>query len=177
MDTKVSRFSSLIVAAVSSIGLLALAFFSSGLAPQLYRYKHVVLHARAGLEVLDRSTTSPDAAGMPLSGAKVGFPLACVISAQEYAITVGTPLNSAPVLFLRAEDRKKAMLQLRGAHLVDLDPRSGMFLKGFRYSFLILQADGAPLEFDVIAEDGHRLGRERLRYDLVSRGYKWESPL
>ncbi|MFP6583575.1 MAG: hypothetical protein VCD00_13615 [Candidatus Hydrogenedentota bacterium] len=76
-----------------------------------------------------------------------------------------------PVVFLRALDKEKHVLDLQGEHLRKIGENSGMSLKGYQYSFIVEDADGAPIQFDVIDRQEVVIGHEHVAYDLVSRGF------
>jgi len=152
---------------------LGCAIFASGCQPVLIRYKHVVVAESATLKITERSSESNDSQGKPLSAAKTGLPTKSVLTGTGYVVTISTPVNASAVVFLRADDDKKNPLDIRGAHLRPLERKSGMGLEGFRYSFLVDEASGNLMEFDVVTDQGVVIGHEKIRYDVVSRGYVW----
>jgi hypothetical protein len=133
----------------------------------------VVVAESATLKVIERSTESNDSQGKPLSGRKIGLPTKSILTGSSYVVTVSTPVNSTAVVFLRADDNNMKTLDLRGAHLRQLEKKSGMGLEGYRYSFIVDEATGDSMEFDVVTEQGAVLGHEKIKYDVVSRGYVW----
>ncbi|MEZ5414193.1 MAG: hypothetical protein R3F03_07755 [Opitutaceae bacterium] len=157
----------------AAISLMMCASLLSGCAPKLFRYMHVVVKESPALKVVERSTESNDTQGKPLSGRKIGLPTKSVLTRSDYTIVVSTRLNYAAVVFLRVESVKRKVARLNGPHLRAIEERSGMGLEGYGYSFLVAQAQGAPLEFDVLSDDGSIIGHEKIIYSVVSRGYQW----
>ena len=153
--------------------VVVIALLLSGCAPTLIRYKHVVVTESATVKVLERSSESNDSQGKPLSGQIIGLPTKSVLTGSNYIVTIFTPVNSSAVVFLRADDHNMKALDLRGAHLRQLEKKSGMGLQGYRYSFIVDEANGGSMEFDVVSEQGSVLGHENIKYDVVSRGYVW----
>ena len=149
------------------------AILVCGCAPVLIRYKHLVVAESATLKVTERSTESQDPQGKTLSAPRIGLPTKSVLTGSGYVVTIFTPVNSMAVVFLRADDQNKKTLDLRGAHLRQLENKSGMWLEGYRYSFIVDEATGDSMEFDVVSEQGAVLGHEKIKYDVVSRGYVW----
>ncbi|MGD1089978.1 MAG: hypothetical protein ABR955_14835, partial [Verrucomicrobiota bacterium] len=158
------------IIAVLSIVIISIGvcIFSLG----LFRYKHVVVDESSKLKVTERSTESNDSQGKPLFGRMIGLPTKSILTGNGYVVTVSTPVNSIPVVFLKAYDKQRKVLDLRGAHFRVLET-SAMGLEGYRYSFIVDEANGAPMEFDVVSEQGVVLGHEKIRYHVVSRGYTW----
>jgi hypothetical protein len=136
-------------------------------------YKHVVVAESDALKVQERSTNSTSSQGEPLSRPRVGLPTLSVLTRTNYTVVINTPVNAVAVVFLRVESNDKSELHLRGPHLFELERTSGAALEGYRSSFLVSQAKGAPIEFDVVRQDGVVIGRESIKYQLVSRGYIW----
>ena len=57
----------------------------------------------------------------------------------------------------------------------ELDPRAGVrVVDGYTPVFDLSDKASGQIQFEVLALSGSVLGREKLNYDLVSRGYKWE---
>ena len=137
------------------------------------RYMHPVVAERNGVRVIDRSRDSTSSQGKPLSGAKIGLPTKSVITRGDYTIEIRTPINPLPVMFLRAHSSKGDELRLKGAHLHELDNRSGGWLEGDRYTFYLDAAKGAPLQFEVVTPTSALLGREKVEYEMISRGRIW----
>ena len=144
-----------------------------GCRPVLIRYKHVVVAESAKLKVTERSAESNDSQGKPLSKPRIGLPTKSILTGNGYVVTVYTPVNSLPVVFLKASDERQKVLALRGAHLRQLEKRSGLGIEGYSHSFIVDEANGAPMEFDVLAEQGTVLSHEKIVYDVISRGYVW----
>lgn len=155
--------------------LLAVACtaLACGCAPALSRYKHVVVAESAKVKVLEWSTESNDSQGRPLSSKKIGLPTKSVLTTSGYVVTVLTPVNPTAVVFLKAEDENQKALVLRGAHMRQIEENSGMGLEGYRYSFIVGEATENSIDFDVVTEQGAVLGHEKVRYEVVSRGYVW----
>ena len=145
----------------------------SGCSPVLIRYKHVVVVESATVTVIERSAESNDSRGKPLSGRKIGLPTKSILTERGYVVTILTPMNSAPVVFLEAEDQNKKALDLRGAHMNLLGKKFATGPEGFCYSFNVKEAAGDSMEFDVVTEQGVILGHEQIKYYVVSRGYIW----
>lgn len=144
-----------------------------GCAPVLIRYKHVVVVESATLKVVERSTESNDSQGRPLSGRKIGLPAKSILSGNGYVVTILTPANSSRAVFLTAVDPNKRELSLRGAHLCRLAKKSGLGPDACGYAFLVEEAAGNPMDFDVVTAEGIILGHEKIEYDVISRGYVW----
>lgn len=144
-----------------------------GCAPVLIRYQHVVVSESATLKAIERSTESNDSQGKPLSSRKIGLPTKSILTGMGYVVTVSTPVNSSRAVFLRVEDENKNVLDLRGPHLQRIERKSGMGPEDYRYSFILDEATGDSIEFDVVTEQGAVLGHEKIKYDVVSRGYVW----
>jgi hypothetical protein len=156
--------------------LFILVFCTVGLcgcAPALIRYKHVVVHESATIKTTERSTESNDSQGRPLSASKTGLPTKSILSGRGYVVIIRAPVNTEPVVFLRATDEMNNALKIQGSHLLEIEKTSALGLEGYNYSFLVREARGAPIEFEVIAKDGAILGHEKIEYDVVSRGYVW----
>ena len=152
---------------------VACAVFVCGCEPVLMRYEHPVVTESATLKVIERSTESNDLHGKPLSGRKIGLPIKSILTGRGYVVTVFTPMNFMPMVFLKADDEKKKALDLRGAHLRQLKKESRMSLDGYRYSFILDEATGDSIEFDIVTDQGVVLGHEKIKYDVISRGYVW----
>ena len=157
----------------AALALFLGASLFGGCVPHLFRYMHVVLHESPTLKVVKRSTESNDTQGKPLSGRRVGLPTKSVLTRPDYTIVISTQLNSGPSVFLKSEGRKQ-VVRLSGAHLREMGKLSVMGPEGHSYAFIVDEARGAPLEFDVISKDGSVVGHEKIGYDVVSRGYQWE---
>jgi hypothetical protein len=161
---------SLIIAVVGVVIVaISVWIFSLG----LISYKHIVVDENSKLKVTERSTESNDSQGKPLFWRKIGLPTKSTLTGSDYIVIADTPVNSMPVVFLKADDKQKKMLDLRGAHFRALDKKSAMGLDGYRYSFIIDEANGDPMEFDIVSEQGVVLGHEKIKYRVVSRGYAW----
>jgi len=158
---------------IASLGLviIAVGVWISSLG--LIRYKHVVVDESSQLKVTERSTESNDSQGKPLSWRRIGLPTKSILTGSGYIVIVDTPVNSMPVVFLKANDEQKKLLNLRGAHFRVLDKTSAMGPEGYRYSFIVDEANGDPMEFDVVSAQGVIFGHEKIRYHVVSRGYAW----
>jgi hypothetical protein len=135
----------------------------------LIRYKHAVVEESSKVKVVERSTESNDSQGKPLSARKIGLPTKSILTERGYTVTIYTPVNSMPVVFLGAVDGKGNTLDLQGALL---DEIKWKFETG-RYTFSLDKAAGGPMEFDVVSKQGVVLGHEKVKYAVVSRGYVW----
>ncbi len=141
---------------------------------RLVRYHHLVVTGSAGLEVTERSNVSNDSQGNPLSAAKIGLPTKSIVRGKGYTVTIHTPSNATPVVFLKVDGGKSnRALSLRGAFLGPLEGNSAMGLEGYQYYFMVDEAAGRPIAFDVLTPRGGLLGKESLRYKLTSRGHVW----
>lgn len=152
---------------------ISCSVFLCGCAPVLIRYKHVIVSESATLKVVERSTESNDAQGKPLSGRKIGLPTRSALTGNGYVVTILTPMNSAPMLFLKVEDQNRKALDLRGAHLHLFGGKFATGSESPSYFFNLKEAAKDSIEFDVITGQGVILGHEKIKYDVVSRGYVW----
>jgi len=149
------------------------AVLLSACRPYVSSYEHVCFEEISGLVVLERSTSSTDSQGHELKLAKTGMPLKVSLRRPNYSVESDTPLNIAPVLFLRATTSEGAALSVKGAHLYPLAEGSAAALAGYRYWFNVDEARGAPLEMVASDSSGKVVGTERLRYSLRSRGFSF----
>ena len=138
--------------------------------PYVISYRHPCFDEKQGLRVYERSTISRDSQGKRLLFARVGLPIRAKLDRPGYQISVDTPLNPNPVVFLKAVAPDGKRLALEGRNVVPLYPKSGAELEGYQYSFLVDAAKGAPLAIVIRDSAGRVLGSERLSYVLRSRG-------
>jgi hypothetical protein len=153
--------------------LCVCTLIACGCSVELIRYKHVVVEESSKVKVVERSTESNDSQGKPLSAPKIGLPTRSILTDKDFTVTIYTPVNSMPVAFLRADDERGNSLDLKGAFLERLDSKTGMGIKGYRYTFIVEKAAGDPMEFDVVSRQGVVLGHEKIGYAVTSRGYVW----
>jgi len=153
--------------------LLIVVVLLSRCGPTLVNYEHLVVDENSKLEVIERSTASNSSQGDPLSGQKTDLPTKCILKGNGYVVTIDIPTNPFPVVFLRIVNENEEELSIRGAYLRDLDESSGAGIDGFQYSFIVDDADGDAIEFDVLGEQGVVLGHEKISYKVVSRGFAW----
>src|SRR5580704_14481750 len=85
---------------------ISVLFFSFG----LISYKHVVVDENSNLKVTEQSTEANDSQGKPLFWGKIRLPTKSVLTESGYIVIVGTPVNSMPVVFLKADDKQKKVL-------------------------------------------------------------------
>ena len=152
---------------LASVALTILLF---GCQFKLYRYKHVVVAENSGLEVIERSTESNSSQGKPLSWQRTDLPLKSILREQDFVVTVYTPMNPTPEIYFEAETKDEESLDLRGAHLRALTKTRS---DGHHYYFVLNDANGDPIEFDVVDENDAVLGHVKITYKVVSRGYEW----
>jgi hypothetical protein len=155
------------------VACVVVATSLAGCAPYLMSFTHLCFEEQAGLEVLARSTASPDTQGNELHRPKVGMPLKLRLSRPSYSIDFDTPLQISPVVFLSARDEHGVTLNISGASVKRVFPGSGAELDGFEFSFYVQEAKGAPLYITIADPTGKVLGTETLRYKIVSRGYAY----
>jgi len=154
-------------------GAIVLAIGVAGCWPYVMSYTHLSFEKKDGLEVLERSTTSPDTQGAELRSPKVGMPLKLRLARPAYALHFDTPMQTSPVVFLSARDTKGVALLVVGPNVRRVYPGSGAELDGFEYSFYVQEAKGAPLSVTISDSTGKVLGTETFPYKVVSRGYSY----
>ena len=156
-----------------SLAVFVTIFVHVACAPYLHRYRHACFEEKNGLRVYERSATSTDTQGKKLTLARVGLPIKARVSRSAYELSIDTPLNYMPVVFLKALTPDGRQLIVEGPHVIVLDPGSGSAIEGYQYSFLVEEAQGAPLQITVRDSSGHILGSEVLQYIVRSRGIQY----
>jgi hypothetical protein len=139
--------------------------------PYRIDHQHMILEPVAGLQVLERSTTSLSSDDQPLHFPKTGLPLKAVLQRDRYQINFDMPQSSGTaLLFIGARAPDGQQLQIEGAHLRHVYPKSAEELDGYPFAFMVEEARGAPLVIVIRGPGGAVLGEERLKYRIVSRG-------
>ena len=146
---------------------------AAGCSPYVATYTHLRFEPADGLEVLAKSTSSPDTQGAELHSPKVGMPLKLRLSRATYTVLFDTPLQSSPVVFLSARDAHGLPLTISGGNVRHVYPGSAAELEGFEFSFYVQEAKGEPLSITIQSLSGEVLGKETLPYKIVSRGYSF----
>jgi hypothetical protein len=156
------------------VGLVAtLAIGAAGCSPYVMSYTHLTFNAEDGLEVLERSSTSPDTQGNNLHSPKVGLPLKLRLVRPAFTLVFDTPLETSPVVLLSARDPQGRTLRISGTNVRRVYPGSAAELDGFDFSFYVQDAKGEPLSISIADASGKQLGAEVLPYKIVSRGYSF----
>jgi hypothetical protein len=141
-----------------------------GCAPYRIDHRHLVLEPMPGLEVHRRSTPA-DSPGEELRRPRYGLPLECTLRRDRYTVVLSMPLGmTTPMLFVGAHTPLDETLVVEGAHLRGVHPDAREANADHPYTFMVEEAEGKPLQITIRERDGTLVGRETLRYRIVSRG-------
>jgi len=154
--------------ALGTSGLL----LASGCGSETIAYQHAVLERTDGLEVLERSVSSPDTRGNELDSPTVGLPIQVRLRRSDYVLNISLPLQITPMMFFSATTTSGQILVIDGAYIHRVAPGSAAELDGYLYSFYFHEAEGATIRFTVRDTQGTAVGTEVLSYATVTRGYQ-----
>jgi hypothetical protein len=144
-----------------------------GCSPYRIDYRHLVLESVPGLEVQRRSTPA-DSPSDELRRPRHGLPLMTTLRRERYTVVMFTPLGAGmPMLFVGAHSPLDEALVVEGPQLRDVHPDARAANPEHPYTFMVEEAKGRPLTITIREPDGTLVGRETLRYRIVSRGVAW----
>ncbi len=156
--------------ALSVVLLSVSIFMEAACAPYTTSFRHVYFDENARATVVERDSGAEQA--KVLFFVRQDVPLKVRVVGNGYTLEIWTPLSGTgdPVVGLRAVGANGATLFLDGAHVLMLDERSGGYLRGWRYVFLVDDAGGRPLQVQIKDAEGRPVGNELLPYSIRSRG-------
>jgi len=130
-------------------------------------YKHVIFDKKEAFSIVDTSRTiEKNSNGEPLKNQIIGLPIHLQLTRSLYILDIFTPINAEPVVFINITSIKQKKLSLSGPYIMFIN-------SAYKFSFLVQEAKGRPIQLEIRDAKGGKVGLETFSYKVIDRGYTY----